>query len=397
MDIQTLNTDYVGQRGRLFWLALKTSVLTVLSLGFYRFWMKTRLRRYYWSAIRPGGTPLEYTGTGVEKLMGFLIAVVVLAFYIGVFNLILMFLSFALLNDNFAAYAMSFVGIIPIYFYAQYRARRYVLARTRWRGLRFGIDPAAWSYAWRAMLHWLATFLTLGFLLPRQVFYLEKFRIDRTWFGGMRFHQGGRWTMLIRPALQFYVGIVISLTAIVLGTIDETYFLLLLLGLPWAAFGWVHFRVGSFRILADHKHLGEAIGFKAAIRTGRVLGIYIFGYVLAGALLLAGLIGFVVAFAIAAAIVGPELSGNASVGNNIDVTKILETSGYLVVALAYFSFFIFWGVLLQIFVTFPLMKHYGQSLVVTNGHHLSAIHQRPRDAFSEAEGFAEALDIGAAI
>ncbi len=397
MDIQTLNTDYVGQRGRLFWLALKTSVLTVLSLGFYRFWMKTRLRRYYWSAIRPGGTPLEYTGTGVEKLMGFLIAVVVLAFYIGVFNLILMFLSFALLNDNFAAYAMSFVGIIPIYFYAQYRARRYVLARTRWRGLRFGIDPAAWAYAWRAMLHWLATFLTLGFLLPRQVFYLEKFRIDRTWFGGMRFHQGGRWTMLIRPALHYYAGIAISLTAVGLGMIEESFFLLLLLGLPWVAFGWVRFRVGGFRVLANHKRLGEAIGFRATIRTGRVLGIYIFGYLLAGLLLLAGLFGILIAFAIAAAFIGPELSGNAPLGANIHVTRLLETSGYLVAALAYFSFFIFWGVLLQIFVTFPLMKHYATSLVLTNGHHLSTIQQRPRDAFSEAEGFAEALDIGAAI
>ena len=57
-----LATTYAGRRAGLFWLALKTSILTVLTLGIYRFWMKTRLRRYYWSSIRPGNTPLEYVG-----------------------------------------------------------------------------------------------------------------------------------------------------------------------------------------------------------------------------------------------------------------------------------------------------------------------------------------------
>ena len=57
-----LTTDFAGRRAGLFWLALKASLITVLTLGLYRFWMKTRLRRYYWSSIRPGGLPLEYAG-----------------------------------------------------------------------------------------------------------------------------------------------------------------------------------------------------------------------------------------------------------------------------------------------------------------------------------------------
>ena len=130
MSPNTLPTDYAGRRGHLFKLAMWSSLLTVLTLGIYRFWMKTRLRRYYWSAIRPGGQPLEYVGEPLEKLLGFLIAVVFLAFYIGIVNLILMFLSFSLLNNNFAAYAVSLVGIVPILFYARFRARRYILART---------------------------------------------------------------------------------------------------------------------------------------------------------------------------------------------------------------------------------------------------------------------------
>lgn len=146
-----LATEFVGQRGRLFKLALVTGVWTVLTLGFYRFWMKTRLRRWYWSSIRPGGLPLEYVGDPLEKLLGFFIAVGIMAFYIGIVNLILMFASLSLFASNFTAYALSFVGVIPIWFFARYRARRYVLARTRWRGVRFGLEPGAWGYAARAM------------------------------------------------------------------------------------------------------------------------------------------------------------------------------------------------------------------------------------------------------
>jgi hypothetical protein len=182
----------------------RTGLLTVLTLGIYRFWMKTRLRRYYWSSVRPGGHPLEYVGEPMEKLLGFLIAVVALAFYIGIVNLILMYLSFALLHGNVTAYALSFVGVIPIWFYAMYRARRYVLARTRWRGLRFGVDPGAWGYAGRALLHWAITILSLGLLWPRMTFWLEKYKIDRTWLGNQRLHQGGRWQMLYRRSCRSF-------------------------------------------------------------------------------------------------------------------------------------------------------------------------------------------------
>ena len=50
-----------------------------------------------------------------------------------------------------------------------------------------------------------------------------------------------------------------------------------------------------------------------------------------------------------------------------------------------------------IFLTLPLMRHYAETLEVTGALQLAAIHQRARDDFAEAEGFAEALDVGAAI
>ena len=45
------------------------------------------------------------------------------------------------------------LAVLPLIFFAQYRARRYMLSRTRWRGLRFAMDAAAVGYAWRALLY----------------------------------------------------------------------------------------------------------------------------------------------------------------------------------------------------------------------------------------------------
>ena len=394
MTIQILETDYAGTRRSLFWLALKTSVLTVLTVGFYRFWAKTRVRRFYWSAIRPGGFPLEYTGTGVEKLMGFLVAVVFLAFYIGVLNLILMFISFSLLNDNFAAYFTSFIGIIPIYFYAQYRARRYVLARTRWRGLRFGIDAGAWGYSWRAMLHWLATILTLGFLLPRQMFCLEKFRIDRTWYGRERFTQEGNWRMFLKPATHYYDGLVLTLLAGIGGYFNELMFTLFIVSIPWLLIGWVHLQINGFKVMAQHKRLGEFVTFRANPSTWRMIQIYLVGSLLIYLPL--------IAVASVAIVVLIMLDQNIFSDGNFEATFGVGNDGnqplmFAGIAFLYFTMFIFIGVLGQLFITLPSMRHYAETLFIRDSHHLGQIRQRPRDEFAEAEGFADALDIGAAI
>ena len=384
-------TEFAGRRGPLFRLALRTGVLTVLTLGIYRFWMKTRLRRYYWSSVRPGGHPLEYVGEPMEKLLGFLIAVVALAFYIGIVNLILMYLSFALLQGNVTAYALSFVGVIPIWFYATYRARRYVLARTRWRGLRFGVDPGAWGYVGRALLHWGVTILSLGLLWPRMTFTLEKYRIDRTWLGNQQLHQGGRWQMLYRPFLP----VLLCAGAAALGilgieTESDALPLLLLpaaLGILPAA---VHYRVQSRRLLANHRTAGP-LGLVARPRTARVLGIYAGGYALIlvalGALIFGALIALGTVFGVAA----------ATLPNLQDLPEVPAWIPAIFGVAAYFSVFLLWGVLGHVFVTLPLWRHYAETLTLTGTEDLSALRQRARDEFREAEGFAEALDLGAAI
>lgn len=393
MAASVLPVEYVGRKGALFRLALASSVLTVLTLGIYRFWMKTRLRRYYWSAIRPGGLPLEYVGEPIEKLLGFLIAVVILAFYIGIVNLILMFLSFSLLQGNFAAYALSLVGVIPVGFYARYRARRYILARSRWRGLRFGLAPGAWGYAGRALLHWSITILSLGLLWPRMTFMLEKYRTDRTFFGTEQFNQGGRWQMLYPVFLPFVAGLVILGLALALwaGGLLVPSILAGLAGVTTTVLGLLHYKVQSFRLLSNSKTLG-GVGFSSNPRTWRVIGIYTFGNLVVG-ICMAGL-AFML-FASLGGIAGGIVGGFGELEQM--AAGIPVWIGTALALISYFAFFVSWGVLQQVFVTLPLARHYVETLKITSAEGLPSVRQRDRDEFTEAEGFADALDLGAAI
>src|SRR5579859_5067361 len=59
-------------RGGLFGLLVKNAFLTFITLGIYRFWARAALRRYWWGSITIAGDPLEYTGTGLELFIGFL-------------------------------------------------------------------------------------------------------------------------------------------------------------------------------------------------------------------------------------------------------------------------------------------------------------------------------------
>lgn len=363
---------------------------------------------------------MEYLGDPFEKLLGFFIAVVILTFYIGIVNLLLMFVSFSLFNGNYAGYLASFAGVIPLWFYARWRARRYVLGRTRWRGVRFALEPRAWAYTGRALVHWGVTIITLGLLWPRMTFYLEKFRTDHTWFGDARFEQTGRWTMLYRAAgplgaillltllwaiwafgldpvfppdweMPKSTGDTIAIEAILAKTNAPERLWALPLLVLLMLYGAVHYVFRAQQILADHKRLG-GVRLRSALRPARIFWIYSFGYSLAYFVLIVGLIAV---FALLMGLLGFE-QFFALFGEG-EVSPPPQWIAVPLLIMLYFTVFLMWSVFINIFVVFPKMRHMASTLSLLNADDLRRISQRQRDEFAEAEGFAEALDLGAAI
>lgn len=367
---------------------------------------------------------MEYVGDPFEKLLGFFIAVVILTFYIGIVNLLLMFVSFSVFNSSWLGYIASFAGVIPIWFYARYRARRYVLGRTRWRGVRFGLEPGAWGYAGRALWYCFLTIITAGILWPRMTFLLEKYRTDRTYFGSAKLVQGGRWQMLYRAALPFagaltvslllavwlyYLAPLMALTDFENFNFQSWYFRFattgntgdLPLNDPWRLwlvpfcmtallYGAIHYRWVAKRLMANHKE-SDGVTFASGLKAPRITMIYVFGIFISYLVLVLGI--FLLFFS-AAAIWGLEVLGSPG-GSSL--ATLPDWLGYVVLGMLYIGVFLLWGVLHNTFVTYPLMRHMALSTQLPRSTGLAGISQRARDQFAEAEGFAEALDLGAAI
>lgn len=403
-----MDLEYRGEQGPLFWLALKTAVLTLITLGFYRFWAKTRIRKYFWSATAPGGDPMEYTGNGLEKLLGFLIAVAFLAIYLGLFQVLLSFVGMSVLSggDGPEARAMqlllgqaTLLAVIPFIFYAQYRARRYILSRTRWRGVRFGVDAAAWGYVWRAIAHSIITILSLGLLLPRQTFWLEKYKIDRTWYGNTKFVQGGKWTSLYPAMKHYFIAAALIVVPGLLVLLQEQYVWLFFtfIGAAWFYYAFAYYRVECFRILGDQKRLGERVGFITAPRAAKVFWTYVLGALLASTC--AGLV-FSAFSLIASNLMGLSTLDLLAQGDQLFDPDNLSTAFYFGVGLfviGYIAMLLSYGVFGIIFVSQPVLEHYVVETKILNSEALDDIQQRSRDEMVEAEGFADALDVGAAI
>ena len=59
-------------------IALINLLLTIVTLGIYRFWAQARVRRYLWSRTTIIDDQLQWTGTGGEMFIGFLMVIGVL-------------------------------------------------------------------------------------------------------------------------------------------------------------------------------------------------------------------------------------------------------------------------------------------------------------------------------
>jgi len=392
---ETIDGEYAGEKGPLFRLALMTSFLTVITLGIYRFWGKTRIRKYIWSSVSGNGSAFEYTGTGLEKFLGFLVAIVVLAIYLGIAQMILMYFGFNLfiaepqtqaeMISQLAALYITFFATLPLIFFAQYRARRYKLARTRWRGIRFGAEKGAWGYVGRSLLYWFLTIISLGLLMPMATFKLEKYVTDRSWYGNTPFQQDGKWTMLYAAMKHLVIGVIILIVAGVAAAVLDAPGVgigLGILGYIWFIFGMAFYRIRSFAIMTRYKVLGEGIRFDAQPSTGHIVATVLLGSLLVG--IVTGLI-----FALAAGVLAVTMGFAAGVGSGLGP---IVFAGFL-----YVLGLLIAGALSLVWITQPIIDHIVTSMQVFDNGELAGIRQRATDTGADAEGFADALDIGGAI
>ena len=351
---------YDGTAGQVARIAVAQGALTLLTLGVYRFWAKTRLRRYFWNHVSIGGDRLEYTGLGKELFIGFLLAILVLVplFAIG------QVLEYALGESSPLVGIWDLVVVLLIWFlinFAIYRARRYRLSRTRWRGIRFSQTGSATSYALRAMAWQLFVGVTLGLAWPFYRVAMQNHRISNTWFGSERF--------------QFY------------GTGAElfgSWVVGALLALPSLGVSYIWYRVKEFNYLTSQI---TAPGFRcrAEMRAGRLITLLL-PYLLAVLAVLA-LVALAMGFLIPSLFSLSSDGSGTSVGFSLAAVHWWIVLGMVVVLLTR-------GTFAAVFFYHPVLWAICESTTLFGGEELEAVLQRADSGVTHGEGLADALDVG---
>ena len=285
-----------GSASPLWGLVFKNLVLIVLTLGIYRFWAKTNVRRFLWRHTLVAGERLEYTGTGGELLKGFLIVFlgVVLPLSL-VINLASYLLETGMGSIAIFLWAIGILAFFYLPFCAVFFAVRYRFSRTRWRGIRFALPGSPWAYGRVAAGWWFLQILTLGLLSPVVGVRLWSYVWNQARFGGLAFQFTGTAKGLYRTFLPMVVVAVLWIGAIQmpfvlhflspfsesgqrpdyeLGYMMGNFAVVLLLSVLFVKF-FIRYKVAQMNLLVGGLALGGMVHLKADFPSGALLRLMI--------------------------------------------------------------------------------------------------------------------------
>lgn len=363
-------------------LVLKGTLLSVVTLGIYRFWYRTSLRRYYWSNTTLAGDGFEYTGTGKELFVGFLIALAIVLPLYFVVTLIGLFggaIIGPIISSILATLIMPAIVQILVY-----RARRYRLARTRFRGVRFHQTGTGIGYLLRTVKWLILTALTLGIVFPYLRRALERYKTENTWYGSAQ----GAFSAPAKPLMKSWLflwflaflgfGVIAAATALSVTTGGGSIFLgllglVILLTVPFA---WVNYRVIEFRSFVGGTSIG-GITLASDLGSGTVIWIWVRYY-----LILAG-IGASAALASWLLGIRPDVRSAEDFGAAVAQGPLM----FLVVVGAFLAFVLATEILFRR----SLWALRAASISVTN---LAALDQIVQTAGQDGTGVGEAFDTG---
>ena len=384
-DIRFGEISFVGRRVVLLFLALKNTVLMILTFGFYRFWAKTWIRRYFWNNVRITGDSVEYVGQARELFIGFLIAIAILFPLATVYEL---FSALFLGAPDWAQAAWSLVYVLAIFALIQvaiYRAFRYRLTRTTWRGIRFGLDGSVSSYVLLALGWSLLTILTFGLAFPWMRVALMRYRINNARYGSTKFGFDGSGRALIGVWLINYL--ILIAAAVSFATFPPLGFLFV----AAAIFCFIFYRVREFRYFVDATTIA-GVTFESFAETPRVIwicvltGIVVFVGI-AAIFLLVGAVAGITSISSATQAASDLSSLDVGFEANPGLWTIIVISVVLALVLGFRATV---AVLLQ----HPLMVHICSTLAISDPARLDQVVRSTETPPSFGEGLADAFDVG---
>lgn len=201
-------------------IALSNLALSIVTIGVYRFWAKARERRYLWSHTRFLDDRLEWAGTGREMFVGFLLVMLILFVPI----LLLRFGTQALMLRGHAVAGVLLFGCLYFFLlyvagFARFRALRYRLSRSYWHGIRGGAEDPGYGYGISSLWKPIVGVVPLGLFVPWSMTSLWNERWNAMSFGSHRFEANAEWGRLMLRWLMLLATPVLFLIVLGLGAV----------------------------------------------------------------------------------------------------------------------------------------------------------------------------------
>ncbi len=398
------SVSYDGRMAPLAGIAVMNAILTLATFGIYRFWGKTRLRRYIWSRISLLGDRLEYSGTGKELFLGFLIAMV---FLIPVFVVPAVLQALSPNNLELQAVVGVLQGLVILFLIqvALYRARRYRLSRTQWRGLRGGQGGSGFKYALMAFALYFLALVTLLLAYPWARVALQRYKTENTWLGDRALSFRGSGAELLKawiiPWGIFFLVIAATIVVVwmvapamalnsnpnALGAVFFPLGILLLVGF----FAWVWYQVEEFRYFISRTSLEES-AFQSTLSTGRVIWIHVlFFFAMLAVLFIFGALagGSVLAlYGLEIQAMSQAFEGGGDLGAVAGSPALVILLILLLLALS-----VLFSVVRIVFWLQPMAKAIAGSISVENPETFETLAQSRQEMPGRGEGLADTLDV----
>ena len=366
ISAQEAAITYDAKVRRLFGMGLTIAFLSLITLGFYRFWGKTQIRRYLASRISIMGDRFEYTGTGKELFLGFLIALAVLIPLGAASYGIELITAGKSAVTQFTAMGLQYAFILFLIGYATFRARRYRLSRTVLRSIRFWQTGSNVGYALRMVGYLALTMATLGIARPVGDIALYRYQMQHTWFGSQKFEFDGR----AGPMMGKWI-LSLALVPFTLG-----------LSLIWYA----AFRM---RYLQSQTRY-QGIGFSLAVTFGNLVRIYSLY-----ALVMTVLFGFF--YGAIFAVVMPTIVQDQAV----DAQSWMQANAMVLYGVGIGAAFVVFGLIAPIvqllMLTHRFIRLVANRLEFIGDVDLHTIMQSAAERPQSGEGLADALDFGGGL
>jgi len=245
--------SFHGQGGSLLGIQIVNVLLVIVTLGFYSYWAKARVRRYVWAQSAFGEDRFAFHGTGEETFLGWLKV-------IGIFGMPFMAFQNApvLLGLDLwvqiTGLLLSLVLLLCVFPVALVGSRRYRLTRTSLRGIRFSFHGKVGGYAkiFFSCVGYLV--ITLGLYMPYFNMRSAEFLWRNTRFGDKDFGFDGKGYDLI---LQFFFS--------------------RLLAIPSLGLMLIWYQVVKTKYTWEHTTFGDA-RFKSDITFGGLFEVYVVNF-----------------------------------------------------------------------------------------------------------------------